>query len=104
MCKRKHHLSEQAMMAAEGAYEGQTMRLASPDHASHERYGRAGHGGFPWWTLWLIWPLIGVAKWFVPLYLGAISASLAQLSAPGLASIVAIGLIVIGMLLIGRRQ
>jgi hypothetical protein len=99
MCKRKHYLSEQAIMAAEGAYEGQTVRLASRDHASHEqreRHSCTGHGGFPWWTLWLIWPLIGVAKWFVPLYLGAISA--------GLAPIAAVALIVIGLVLIGRQR
>jgi hypothetical protein len=99
MCKRKHYQLDRAALAAEGAYEGRTMRLDSRGGGS---CGQAG--GFPWWTLWLIWPLIGVVKWFVPLYLGAIAAGLGRLSAAGLAPLVAIGLIAIGLLLIGRRQ
>jgi hypothetical protein len=104
MCKRKRYQVDQPALATEGAYEGQTMRL-DPRGGSHDR----GHscrqaGGFPWWTLWLIWPLIGLAKWFVPLYVGAIGAGLARLSAAGLAPFVAIALIALGLVLIGRRQ
>jgi hypothetical protein len=51
----------------------------------------------------LIWPLIGLAKWFVPLYLGAITAIITQLSTTGVAPFVAIALVVIGLVLIGRR-
>ncbi len=107
MCKRRSYLSDHPMMAAEGAYEGQTVRLDARDRVSHERRERhscGGHGGFPWWTLWLIWPLIGLVKWFVPLYLGAVTASLVQLSAVGIAPFVAIALIVIGLVLVGRRS
>ena len=110
MCKHKRYLSDQPMMAAmatDGAYEGQTVRLDSRDRVSHqrrERHSCAGHGRFPWWTLWLIWPLVGLAKWFVPLYFGAITASLAQLSTAGIAPFMAIALIVIGLVLIGRRS
>jgi hypothetical protein len=107
MCKRKSYLSDQPKLATEGAYEGQTVRLDSRDGVAHERRQRhscGGHGGFPWWTLWLIWPLIGLAKWFVPLYLGAFTAAMAQLSAAGIAPFVALALIVIGLVLVGRRE
>ena len=107
MCKRKRYMLDQPMMATEGGYEGQTVRLDPRDVVSHERrdqhaYGR--HGGFPWWTLWLIWPLIGLVKWFVPLYLGAITGGIGQLSAAGVAPFVALALIIIGLVLIGRRS
>src|SRR4051794_28384220 len=107
MCKRKSYLIDQPMMATEGGYEGQTVRLDSRDGIAHERRDHHFCGwrsGFPWWTLWLLWPLIGLAKWIVPLYLRAVTAGLAQLSTAGGASFVAIALIVIGLLLIGRRQ
>jgi hypothetical protein len=113
MCKHKSFVSEQPtiatmpMMATEGAYEGQTVRLDSHDRVLHQRRERGscgGHGSFPWWTLWLIWPLIGLAKWFVTLYLGAITVGLTQLSANGVVPFVAIALIVIGLVLIRRRQ
>jgi hypothetical protein len=107
MSKHKRYRIDRAMMATEGGYEGQTIRLDSRDAISHERrdqHGCGRHGGFPWWTLWLIWPLIGLLKWFVPLYLGALTAVFAQLSMAGVAPFVAIALIVIGLILIGRRQ
>jgi hypothetical protein len=106
MCKRKRYLLDQPMIA-EGGYEGQTIPLNTRDDAWGERREQRGcgrHGGFPWWTLWLIWPLIGVVKWFVPLYLGALTAGLAQLSTAGAAPLVAIALIVIGLVLIGRKE
>jgi len=107
MCKRKSYLVDQSTMATEVGYEGQTVRLDSRDGISHERRDHhfcGWHGSFPWWTLWLIWPLIGLAKWIVPLYLGAVTYGLAQLSAAGVAPFAAIALIVIGLALIGRRQ
>jgi hypothetical protein len=105
MCKRKHYQIDQPALAAEGAYEGQTMRLDSRGGGSQERRHSCRQAGkFPWWTLWLIWPLIGLAKWFVPLYSGAVGAGLARLSAAGLAPFVAIALIAVGLVLIGRRQ
>ncbi|MEO7909964.1 MAG: hypothetical protein ABIV47_09960 [Roseiflexaceae bacterium] len=107
MCKRKSYLSDRPMMATEGAYEGQTVRLDARDSVSHERrdhHSCGHHGGFRWWTLWLIWPLIGLVKWFVPLYLAAITASLAQLSMVGAAPLVGLALIVIGLVLIRRRS
>jgi len=106
MCKRKRYLLDQPMMATEGGYEGQTVRLDPRDVVSHERrdqHAYVRHGGFRWWTLWLIWPLIGLVKWFVPLYLGAIAGGLGQLSAAGVAPFVALALIVIGLVLIARR-
>jgi hypothetical protein len=94
------------MIAAEGAYEGRTMRLDRHsdifDQRS-ERKARAGQSGFPWWTLWLIWPLIGLAKWFVPLWLGAFTAIIGQLSTAGAPPFVALTLIVVGLALIARR-
>ena len=69
----------------------------------HDLHACGRHTGFPWWTLWLIWPLIGLAKWFVPLYVGAITAIITQLSTTGVAPFVAIALVVIGLVLIGRR-
>ena len=103
MCTKAHRRERLTPMVA-GAYEGQTIRMSDADGASVERRRACEGRSFPWWSLWLIWPLIGVAKWLVPLYLGAIGASLAQLSAAGLAPVVAIALIVIGLLLIGRRS
>ena len=106
MCNPKRSLFDRPMMVTEGGYEGQTVRLDRRDSVAPERrqwHGCGQHGGFPWWTLWLIWPLIGLVKWFVPLYLGAITAGLTQLSAVGVAPFVAIALIVIGLVLIGRR-
>jgi heme/copper-type cytochrome/quinol oxidase subunit 1 len=107
MCKRKSYLLDRPMMAAEGGYEGQTVRLDSRHNVLQERYDRHAygrHGGFQWWMLWLIWPLIGLAKWLVPLYLGAITAGLARLNTAGVAPFVALALIVIGLALIGRRS
>jgi hypothetical protein len=106
MCKHKSYRIHRPMIAAEGAYEGQTMRLDPRDIVSNERRDRQAcgrHASFPWWTLWLIWPLIGLAKWFVPLYLGAITAVIAQLNTAGVAPFLAIALIVIGLVLIRRR-
>jgi len=106
MCKRKTYRIDRPALAAEGAYEGQTMRLEPRDSGLDERRDRHAYGrmaGFPWWTLWLLWPLIGLAKWFVPLYVGAVAAGLARLSAAGIAPLVALALIVIGLVLIGRR-
>jgi hypothetical protein len=91
------------LMATEGAYEGQTVRLESRDGALAQRPERERHSGFPWWTLWLLWPLIGLAKWFVPLYLGALTAIVAPLSAAGAAPFVAFALIAVGLVLIFRR-
>ena len=106
MSKHKRYMFDRPMIAAEGGYEGQSLRLDPHDSVAPERRERHGcgqHGGFPWWTLWLIWPLIGLVKWFVPLYLSAITAGLAQLSAAGVAPFVAIGLIMLGLVLIRRR-
>ena len=102
MCKRKTHRMDLNALATEGAYEGQTVRLDQRDIANIERHGDRHHS-FPWWTLWLIWPLIGLAKWFVPLYLGALTAAFAQLSTAGAAPIAAFALIVVGIVLISRK-
>ena len=107
MCKRKSYRLDQPIMATEGGYEGRTVRLNARDSVSHERreqHSCGGHGGFPWWMLWLVWPLIGLVKWFVPLYLGAITAGIAQISTLGVAPFVALALIVIGLVLIGRHE
>ena len=105
MCKRKNHHMDMPLMVAEGAYEGRTVRLDRVDRIDDRRaaHESAWRGGFPWWTLWLIWPLIGLAKWFVPLWLGALTASVAQLSAAGAAPLVALALIVVGLVLIFCR-
>jgi hypothetical protein len=106
MCKRTTYQVDGSMMATEGAYEGQTVRLDARDSTRTERYAQraAGrHGSFPWWTLWMIWPLLALAKWFVPLYAGAVAAVFAGISAFGAAPIVAIALIIVGLLLIRRK-
>jgi hypothetical protein len=103
MCKRKSYRLGQPVMAAEGPYEGQTVRLAAGDLPSGDRQVRGRCAGFPWWTLWLIWPLIGLAKWFIPLYLGAAAAVLGPLSAAGAAPFVAVALILAGLVLISRK-
>ena len=105
MYTHKTHRTDMPALAAEGAYEGRTMRLDPRDldagKRPRKRCGRPG--GFPWWALWLIWPLIGLAKWFIPLYLGAAAALLAPLSAAGAAPFVAAALILVGLILILRR-
>jgi hypothetical protein len=105
MCKHKNQRIDMPILAAEGAYEGRTMRLDRADRSVDRRseHGSAGRGGFPWWTLWLVWPLIGLAKWFVPLYIGAVTPIGAQLSAAGAAPFVAFALIAVGLVLIFRR-
>ena len=102
MCNRTTHRMDMSAMATEGAYEGQTVRLDQRDIANVERRVDR-HRSFPWWTLWLIWPLIGLAKWFVPLYLGAFTAVVTQLSTAGAAPIVALALIAVGIVLIRRK-
>src|SRR5690349_5598422 len=100
MCKRRTHRLDMPIIAAEGAYEGQTLRLDSRDGIPAQRSERkacAGQASFPWWTLWLIWPLIGLAKWFAPLYLGTLTAIVTQLSAAGAAPFVAFALIAVGL-------
>ncbi|HEU5102735.1 MAG TPA: hypothetical protein VFU22_27125 [Roseiflexaceae bacterium] len=105
MCKRKTHRIDMPMLAAEGAYEGRTVRLNHRDDMPARRSDRgcAWHVRFPWWTLWLIWPLIGLAKWFVPLYIGVVTAALTELRATGAAPIVASILILAGLVLIARK-
>jgi hypothetical protein len=102
MCRRKSYRIDSSTLAAEGAYEGQTMRLDQRDIANVERRVN-WRRGFPWWMLWLIWPLIGLTKWFVPLYVGAVTAVFTQLSAAGVAPFVAFALIVVGLVLISRK-
>jgi hypothetical protein len=106
MCQRKTYRMDMPAMAMEGAYEGQTVRLDPRDVTRAERRARrtgARYGGFPWWTLWLIWPLLVLGKWFVSLYIGAAAVLFAQFSAIGAAPIIAIALIVVGLVLIGRN-
>ena len=98
MCKHKTYQIDHRAMATEGAYDGQTVRL---DRRTEQTIRR--HNGFRWWMLWMIWPLVALAKWFVPLYVGAATAILAQLSAAGAAPFIAVALIVVGLLLIRRR-
>ena len=64
------------------------------------RIKRYGH--FPWWSLWLIWPLIGLLKWVVPIYIGALAALRDSVSTPAqpVAMIAAALLIVAGLMLI----
>jgi hypothetical protein len=103
MCRRKLYQTDMPVMASEGRYEGQTIRLNARATGDSES-GSANHrASFPWWVLWLIWPLIGLVKWFVPLYASAATLVFAQLGAAGAAPFVAIVLIVAGLVLIGRR-
>ena len=106
MCKRNAHPIDTFTLAAEGAYEGQTVRLDTRGIMAGQGRAQRAHrwcGGFPWWTLWMIWPLFGLVKWLAPLYLAAASAVLARLSAVGAAPIVAIVLIAAGLWLIRRK-
>jgi len=103
MCKRKSYQIDRPAIAANGAYEGQTVRLDAHGIARAEReIGRLG--GFPWWSLWLIWPLIGLLKWVVPIYLGALTALRDAIStqAQPVAIVTAVLLIVAGLALIRR--
>lgn len=109
MCKRKPYRIQPPAMAAQGAYEGSTTRLAYGEAAPPERPTSEGrrsryHGHFPWWSLWLIWPLIGLLKWALPLYTGALAALRDTLSmqAQPVAMIMAVLLIVAGLALIRR--
>jgi hypothetical protein len=109
MCKRKSYRIDRPAMAAQGAYEGKTTRLAfgetlppesyTPGDARIKRYGH-----FPWWSLWLIWPLIGLLKWVAPIYLGALAGLRDAMStqAQPVAMVVAVLLIVAGVALIRR--
>jgi hypothetical protein len=109
MCKRHTYQANAPAMASQGAYEGKTTRLAYGEIASVEGYApndrpikRYGH--FPWWSLWLIWPLIGLLKWAVPIYIGALAALRDSIStqAQPVAMIAAVLLIVAGLMLIRR--
>ena len=93
------------MAVAEGAYEGETVRLDTQREGQEARPETGRHGHFPWWTLWLIWPLVGLVKWLVPVLLatiGAVAGALSQLSAPAFGPW-PILLIVVGIILLRRR-
>lgn len=85
-----------------GAYEGETVHLGSrqSNAAMHPARGRCG--SFPWWTLWLIWPLIGLVKALIFVLPGLLVAmtGLAQEFATFGMSLLAIGLIIVGVWLI----
>jgi hypothetical protein len=109
MCKRKSYRIESPAMAVQGAYEGKTTRLAYaeaalPERSMLEERRNGRHGHFPWWSLWLIWPLIGLLKWMVPIYIGALAALRDTFStqAQPVAMIIAVLLIVAGLALIRR--
>lgn len=57
---------------------------------------------FPWWALWMIWPLLALAKWLAPLYLGAATtlATTLQTFRTPLLVVLAAALIVAGLALI----
>jgi hypothetical protein len=112
MCKRHAHPIDSLAPAAQGAYEGKTMRLDGQKLLRAERHSthgeRAGHrwpAGFPWPALWLIWPLILLITWLAPVTQGLIAAVFQGLGALAAtpASLAAIVLIAIGLVLISRR-
>ena len=93
------------MAVAEGAYEGETVRLDTQRKGQEDRRETGRHGHFPWWTLWLIWPLVGLVKWLVPVLLGVIAGvaeALTQLPTPAFGPW-PILLIVAGIILLRRR-
>lgn len=109
MGKRHTYRIDRPTLAAEGTYEGKTVRLdpRAPERAG-ERSARAQRngfcwGGFPWWALWLIWPAVLALKWLV-MALPAITVSLPKLdkalSVP--AAFLAVLLIIVGILLMRR--
>ena len=105
MCRQHFHTVETRMAVAEGAYEGETVRLDTQREGREARRESGRHGHFPWWTLWLIWPLVGLVKWLVPVLLGAIAAAagaLSHLPAPAFGPW-PILLIVAGIILLRRR-
>ena len=92
MCGHKQQTPIEA--AHDGPYEGQTQRLRM------ERTRRVWRA-FPWWTLWLIWPLMGLLK-YLGGSVGAGWVALGAVAVP-LNLLLAVGLIVIGVVLIARR-
>lgn len=92
MCKQQRRAPE-ALQAAEGIYEGQTIRLDQQHHR---------HGAFPYWTLWLIWPLLVLVKWLIPFSWGMFVAIMGAMSG-SIGAAVAIVLIVFGVALLLRR-
>lgn len=96
MCGKKR----QRMVNEYGeSYEGQTTQL-NQDNTHYHRPSTCRT--FPWWTLWLIWPLIGLLKGLS----GALLAgwlALGAIAVP-LNVLVAIGLILLGVMLLVRQR
>jgi hypothetical protein len=85
MCKRHAYRVDRPAPAAEGAYEGKTVRLdpntVEPADDASPRAGRrkSRAGGFPWWILWMVWPLMAGLKGMASLAPGTLTGIVAGL-------------------------
>ncbi len=103
MCKRHFHTVETRIAVAEGAYEGETVRLDTQREGQEARRETGRHGHFPWWTLWLIWPLFLLAKWIVVTLAGLVHWFPAAIPDGPLFGFWPIALILLALVLLRRR-